>query len=111
MPVAAVLGQEHHARGDAWVDLKANTKRAGWLTTGAAAARAEGGLGKVGVSVSVRNSFATGTTKHAKHDCSPKDSPGRLTTAWVDGVMRGGVLLVSVYLWVEEGFTDRNRAI
>ena len=58
VPVAAVLGQEHHARGDAWVDLKANTKRAGCLTTGAAAARAEGGLGKAGVSISVRNSTA-----------------------------------------------------
>ena len=77
MVVAAVLGQEHKTRLDAWIDVKAETKRVGWTTIGVAAARGEGGIGKAGVSVSVRNGFCTGATKHARPDCSPKDSPGR----------------------------------
>ena len=30
---------------------------------------------------------------------------------FVQGVLRGGVLLVSIYLWHTEGLTDRNRAL
>ena len=29
VPVAALLGQEHHARGQVWTDLKASAKHAG----------------------------------------------------------------------------------
>ena len=63
------------------------------------------------VSVAVRSSYLTGLTKGAKEDCSPKDSPGRLAAAWVDGILRDGVLLLSVYLWDGEVLPQRNMAI
>jgi ribonuclease HI len=31
--------------------------------------------------------------------------------SWIDGIVRGGVVLASVYLWHSEGLTDRNLAL
>ena len=47
----------------------------------------------------------------AKWDASPRDSPGRLAVAWIDAVVKGGVLAGSVYLWHTEGLTDRNKGL
>ena len=42
VPVAALLNQEHHARGDEWVDLKMSARKAGWNLVGAKAAPTKG---------------------------------------------------------------------
>ena len=107
VPVAALLGQETHAAGSDWVDLKNVLKGAGWKTMGAPASSAH----STGTSISVRSAYGAGLTQGAREDNSPPESPGRLATAWVDGIIRDGVLLLSVYLWDGEGLTDRNRAI
>ena len=107
VPVAALLGQETHAQGNDWVGLKANLWKDGWKTMGAPAVSAH----SCGASLSVRKSYDTGLTQGAKEDCSPRESPGRLASTWVDGIVRDGLLILSVYLWHGEGFTDRNRAL
>jgi len=109
--VAALLGQEHHTRGQAWTDLKASAKHAGWQMTGAKGGKGDKGTTVTCTLVAVRRGHSTGQTKDPKEDCSPTESPGRCSSVWVDGIVRGGVLLVSVYLWHEEGLTTRNRAI
>ena len=83
IPVAALLGQEHHAAGHKWIDFKSSLKRAGWQTLGAEAVSDH----STGASVSVRSSYHTGLTNDAKEDFSPKESPGRVATAWVDGIV------------------------
>ena len=104
VPVAALLAQEHHATGRSWVDLKATMKSAGWNLIGAPAASEH----SAGASISTRCAYHTGLTKNAREDFSPKASPGRVATAWVDGIIRDGILLISVYLWNTEGMTQRN---
>ena len=61
-----------------------------------------------GVSVTVRSSFGSGEAAGQSIDGSPPDSPGRLACAWVDGIVRGGILLLSMYLWHSEGLSRRN---
>lgn len=107
VPVAALMGQEHHCVGNEWIDLKASAKKAGWTMTGDAAASPS----SAGASLAVRSSYHTGLTKGSREDCSPKDSRGRLATGWIDGIVRDGILLLSIYLWDGEGLTTRNRAI
>ena len=41
-------------------------------------------------------------------DLSPARSPGKLTAAWLDGGLKGGMVIVSPYLWHSEGVTHRN---
>ena len=92
--VATLVSQETQARGDAWVDLKATAKRVVWNTVGNPAASAH----SAGVAISTRTSYLTGKAQWAKEDISPSESPGRLATTWVDGILRGGVQLILVYL-------------
>ena len=35
----------------------------------------------------------------------------RVAVAWVDGVLRGGLMVISVYLWHSEGLSDRNMSV
>ena len=35
----------------------------------------------------------------------------RIAVAWAGGLQRGGVHLVSLYLWTREGLTERNCAL
>ena len=92
VPVAAFLGQETHAAGSDWTDLKNTLKGAGWKTMGAPASSAH----STGASISVRSAYGVGLTQGAREDNSPPESPGRLATAWVDGIVRGGVLLILI---------------
>ena len=64
-----------------------------------------------GTCVAARSKYGMGTSCGSPHDASPSGSEGRVTVAWVDGVLRGGILVVSVYLWHSEGLADRNRKI
>ena len=93
VPVAALLSQEHHARGEAWADLKAVAKRAGWNMSGASAVSSH----SAGAAISVRNAFATGLTQGSRENMSPSESSGRLATTWVDGILRDGILLISLH--------------
>ena len=96
--VAACVNQEHHARGDECVDLKISARKAGWNFVGAMAEPTKGSQGKAGAAIATRTSFHTGLTKGAAEDMSPEESPGRIATVWVDGTVRGGIFMISIYL-------------
>ena len=87
VPVAAILGQEHHCAGHEWVDFKGEARKTGWTLTGAAAISNK----SAGASLAVRSIYHSGLTKGAREDCSPKESPGRLATGWIDGVLKRGL--------------------
>ena len=42
---------------------------------------------------------------------STEEAPGRIANVWLDGVVRGVTLIISIYLVDGEGLTKRNRAI
>ena len=44
-------------------------------------------------------------------DCSTQCSPGRLCVAWIDAVVKGGIMAGSLYLWHTEGLSERNRGL
>ena len=106
--VVALTVQEHHARGDAYIDLMAQAKRSGWDMSGSEAAPANRALGKAGVGVLARRPTGIGVPSDLQKDLSPPCAQGRLTAAWVDGILHGGILVLSIYLFDSEGLSDRN---
>ena len=109
--VGAILGQEHHAYGASWADLQHQAKRAQWRLHGARAVKCDSGKGSAGVCIAARSHIDIGQPLHSPIDSSPPGSAGRVAVAFVNGILRGGVLLVSVYLWHSEGLTTRNMEI
>ena len=111
VPVAALLCQEAHVHGEGLISLKAKAKKGGWKLSGAPGRPGEKGTGIVGAQIATPSHVGAGLAKFGKEDLSPEESPGRLGAIWVEGVVRGGILMISVYLWEGEGLTDRNRSI
>ena len=109
--VGAILAQEHHALADAWIDLQHRGKAAGWQVQGAQAVPGEGGRGTAGTCVAARVHLGLTRAAGLPFDASPGGSEGRVSVTWVDGIMRGGVAVISVYLWHTEGLSPRNMAI
>ena len=109
--VGAMLCQEHHVVGDAWADLQHRCCKGGWQMQGARGVRSSGGRDTVGVGIAVRSGIGLGRAADLGFDCSPRESPGRLAVGWVDGVLRGGVMMISIYLWHSEGLSERNVAL
>ena len=109
--VAAIMGQEQYARGGCFADLQHQAKRAKWHLHGCHAAAADRAEGSAGTCISARMPVQIGKLAHWDVDVSPAVSPGRLSAVWSDGVLRGGLLMISVYFWHGEGLTDRNMEI
>jgi len=109
--VGAIVAQEHHATGTAWADLQAQAFRAGWSMAGVAAVRdgPRAARGTSGVCVAAAKHL--GLSDGGNASCSPEGSLGRAAGAWVDSVVRGGIYIVSIYLWDGEGMTARNLSI
>ena len=105
--------QEHKQQGLAWQDEVFAAKKAGWHLRGAEATTpgGDGDRPRCGAAVAVRRHIGVTKARSLPHDCSPVGSPGRVGTVWADGILRGGVLLISVYLWRTECLTERNWAI
>ena len=108
-----MLVQEHKQHGLAWQDEVHSAKKAGWHLRGAEATApsAPGERPRCGTAVAVRSHIGVARARNLPYDASPSDSPGRIATVWADGILRGGVLLISVYLWHSEGLTERNWGI
>jgi len=109
--VAIILGQELHASGHDWIDVQHHGRSHGWAVQGALATPGEEGKWKAGVCVAARCHYGLAKAGSLAHDISPKGSPGRLCVAWVDGVIKGGLMVLSTYLWHSEGLTERNRQL
>ena len=103
--------QEHHAAGEKWAQLKDKAVREGWKIGGAAAVMTSAGKGTAGVAVLARSHIGLGTMWQGQLDFSPRSSKGRLTAMWTDGILKGGMLLMSIYLWHSEGLSQRNLDI
>ena len=97
--VKAIMMQEHHCGGTEWLGLQHTAKSRGWDLQGAEAIRAEGGKWRSGTCVMARSRIGLGTAAKMAHDISPPGSEGRLSVAWIDGLLRGGVCVLSIYLW------------
>ena len=108
-----LLSQEHHYLAAAMVDAEFQFKKRGWDLRVAAATCPTGTLGanSAGVATLVRSHVQSGAPWGAGHDISPSDSQGRLSCTWLDGGIRGGILLISIYLFRTEGWTTRNLNI
>ena len=106
--VAAILGQEHHLHGDKWSDFQHQANRGGWRIQGAQGLAGVSGHGSVGVCIAARNFVQLARAADMPLDISPRAAAGRLASAEVDGVLRGGMLVLSVYLWHAEGLAERN---
>ena len=106
--VVALTVQEHHTRGDTYIDLVAQVKRSGWDMSGSEAAPANRAQGKAGVGVLARRPTGIGVPSAMQKDLSPSGAEGRLTAAWIDGILHGGILVLSIYLFESEGLSDRN---
>ena len=74
------------------------------------AGKGHSGCSGEGIAASRHIGFAA-TPDTNTFDLSPAASPVKLAAAWVDGVFRGGVLILSVYLWHIEGAAERNLEI
>ena len=48
---------------------------------------------------------------HSTADFSPPDMPGRLSATWTHGIVRGGMVMISIYLFDSEGMSERNRKL
>ena len=106
--VAAVCCQEHHAVGELWENLRYSAKRLGWQLHGAAGFAGEALRCRSGVGVAAPNHIGLALLGERQFDISPARSPGKLTAAWLDGAIKGGILIVSAYLWHSEGATHRS---
>ena len=107
--VAAVCCQEHHESGEKWADLQHAAKKLNWSLQGAEAVLGKGHSGCGGAAISTKRHIGLAAPDgRISCDLSPPASPGKLAAAWIDGVLRGGLLLISVYMWCIEGATERN---
>ena len=106
--VAAICCQEHHAVGDLWENMRHSAKRFGWQLHGAAGCRGDAQRGRSGVGVAAPSHIGVTQVGELQFDVSPAPSPGKLTAAWLDGGLKGGMVIVSPYLWHSEGVTHRN---
>ncbi len=109
--VAAVLLQEHHARGDAVADLQHGARKCGFKLAPSEASAGRGGGPSAGVAIAAPLHRGWGGLHGPCWDLSPPNSPGRIVGAWIQAGPRGGLAVFSLYLWTSEGMTRRNVAL
>ena len=104
----AILCQEHHAASEQLPDLQAQIRALRWRLAAARADTTSKGGRSAGVGICTPSWIEAGVDSGMKADCSPSDSPGRVASLWIQQVAPGGILLVSCYLYVGEGSSNRN---
>ena len=109
--VAAFVGQEHHASKERLNGIHLAAKGLGWKLQRAPAVALNSGTYSAGVCVATRSYINIGLPAGWSHDVSPAESPGGLAAAWAEGILKGGVLIVSAYLWHSEAMSTCNRSI
>ncbi len=106
--VVAVLNQEHHQTHDRVSDLQASARKYGWQVAAVGAVSGRGEGPSAGVSISTPKHISAGLQEGEKLDASPCDSPGRVAALWLQTVVPGGVLALSVYFYHSEKGSHRN---
>ena len=108
---AALVIQEHHVGKEHFSSLQLGARSSQWHLQGAPAVQLSSGKYSAGVCVAARRHINLGMPPGWDHDISTAASPGRLCAAWLEGVIKGGLLIISIYLWDGEGMSDRNKEI
>ena len=113
MQVAAIIAQEHHLVGDRWMDFQLRSRKSGWKVDGVHSVECLEN-NSAGVCIAVRTRYGSGTVPGLAGESAATQDSGlahRLTYTWLYGVLRGGVLILSLYLWHSEGFSRRTMEL
>ena len=110
--VAAIICQEHQLRSDGWLDFKHKSKKHGWAVKGVQAIECDK-RNSAGVCIAVSSGFDSGAKLEELSEAPQEhpDAAGRITSVWIDGVVRGGLLVLALYLWHSEGLSNKNLQI
>ena len=110
---AAVLFGQEHRLDEAWRgEVQHSLLQHGWASAMTSAARGAGGGLSAGTFIVVPRKYGVAYVKgHSTWDHSPAGSEGRVCACWSPLLQRGGVVLISVYLWHGEGMSVRNLSI
>jgi hypothetical protein len=106
----AIMGQEHKLQAEWAGEASSAMARKGWKIGFVPATTGSGGGSSAGVYIAVPSyvgfTFLGGATCW---DFSPAESRGRLAAGWANILVKGGVMLMSAYMWCGEGMSQRNR--
>ena len=88
--------------------LEQGARSCGWNAAIAPASRTAAASASAGVAVAVRRGIGMAGTSATT---LPQTHADRLTVQWTAIARRGGLHLVSIYLWTSEGLSERNLSI
>ena len=109
---SVVFGQEHRL-DNLWLgEVACSMRGAGWaLAITPSASGAKGGR-SAGTFIAVPKALGiTYLEGRESWDVSPPGSPGRVCAGWSPVLVKGGVVLVSAYLWDGEELSIRNLSV
>ena len=101
----ACLFQELRLRPSGCEQAERTAARGKWSLSIEPAVDTEAGSTSAGVGVAVRSHFGLALPRQAVEDDAMRS---RVQVRWMGAVCRGGLHLVSVYLWHTEGLSQRN---
>ena len=109
---AAVCGQERRLFPHQLGEASASALTLGWKIVFTAAAVGNGGGLSAGVYLAFpKHVIVTQLDGSGTWDFSPPGSDGRIVAAWADLYVRGGIVVISVYMWCSEGLSLRNLSV
>ena len=101
----ACLVQETHTAGEATLAAERTAGRAKWQFAINDAVYTDNGSTSAGVGVAVRTHIGLGEDADAQ---APAEWHSRIAIRWMGGYSKGGIHLISTYLWHSEGLSPRN---
>ena len=106
-----VMAQEHQTKAAAIGDLQKAAAEAGWKLKASAAAKGARGGDSAGTALAIAKHIGCDGGGVGASGEGSGVAEGRITSAWVQGGVRGGILCLSLYLWTSEGMSGRNKEI
>ena len=106
----AVLNQEHHQWHRDLGELQYMASASGWKTGAVPAVAGPKGGASAGTAIFVRK--AIGFDRATKGWSGGSGvAEGRIAVAWSQAVTKAGILILSVYLWTNEGLSAKNLRV
>ena len=88
--------------------LEQAARPCGWTASIAPASRTAAGSSSAGVAILARRGIGMADHGAESLPCTHRD---RLSVNWIGGVRRGGMHVISIYLWTSEGLSERNSSL
>ena len=107
----AIFNQEHLTWKKGAADLQKKLRDCGWKIGMCPAAAGAGGGASAGTAIVVPSTIGFDAVQGRGWGHGSGTATGRVTAAWVQGGLRGGILCISVYLWTGEGMSLKNKGI